>query len=112
MAFRQEIRRIWFRCLRRRSQKAGRMGWDWFEALLERFPLPQPRITHPWAAQSGMTRVHLREEPGAGKPHARICEGESQMAELLDRDREPDGQAAAEQYARDRRYKISMPATK
>ncbi|GLR77450.1 hypothetical protein GCM10007856_01180 [Azospirillum oryzae] len=26
-----------------------------------------------------------REEPGAGKPHARICEGESQMAELLDR---------------------------
>ena len=34
-----------------------------------------------------MTRVHLREEPGAGKPHARICEGESQMAELLDRDR-------------------------
>src|SRR5438105_14549062 len=25
-----------------------------------------------------------REEPGAGKPHARICEGESQMAELLD----------------------------
>ena len=25
-----------------------------------------------------------REEPGAGKPHARICEGESRMAELLD----------------------------
>ncbi len=29
---------------------------------------------------------YLREEPGAGKPHARICEGESQMAELLDHD--------------------------
>ena len=28
--------------------------------------------------------AYLREEPGAGKPHARICEGESQMAELLD----------------------------
>jgi hypothetical protein len=27
---------------------------------------------------------HLREEPYAGKPHVRICEGESQMAELLD----------------------------
>ena len=24
------------------------------------------------------------EEPGAGNPHARICEGESRMAELLD----------------------------
>jgi hypothetical protein len=32
-----------------------------------------------------MTRVTPREEPGAGKPHARICEGESRMAELLDR---------------------------
>ncbi|MER8621671.1 hypothetical protein NKG99_33675, partial [Mesorhizobium sp. M1409] len=27
-----------------------------------------------------------REEPGAGNPPARICEGESRMAELLDRD--------------------------
>lgn len=25
-------------------------------------------------------------EPGAGKPRARICEGESRMAELLDHD--------------------------
>ncbi|SDH40908.1 hypothetical protein SAMN05216338_10091, partial [Bradyrhizobium sp. Rc2d] len=30
------------------------------------------------------TRVYPREEPGAGNPPARICEGESQMAELLD----------------------------
>ena len=29
---------------------------------------------------------YLREEPGAGKPHARICEGKSRMAELLDPD--------------------------
>jgi len=29
---------------------------------------------------------YLREEPGAGKPLARICEGESRMAELLDHD--------------------------
>ncbi|MER8448343.1 hypothetical protein NKH52_35060, partial [Mesorhizobium sp. M1066] len=27
-----------------------------------------------------------REEPGAGNPPARICEGESRMAELLDHD--------------------------
>ncbi len=26
----------------------------------------------------------LQEEPSAGKPHARICEGENRMAELLD----------------------------
>ena len=28
-----------------------------------------------------------REEPYAGKPHVRICEGESRMAELLDHPR-------------------------
>ena len=30
----------------------------------------------------------LQEEPSAGKPHARICEGESRMAELLDHPRQ------------------------
>src|SRR3546814_7550491 len=47
--FHHEVRRIWFNCLKRRSQKNRRMGWDWFEALTARLPLPQPRITHPWA---------------------------------------------------------------
>ena len=47
--FRQEIRRIWFDCLRRRSQKSRRMGWDWFDTLTASLPLPKPRITHPWA---------------------------------------------------------------
>jgi hypothetical protein len=46
--FRQEVRRIWFNCLKRRSQKNRRKGWDWFEALTARLPLPTPRITHPW----------------------------------------------------------------
>src|SRR5438477_865910 len=46
--FRQEVRRIWFNRLRRRSQKNRRRGWDWFEALTACRPLPQPRITHPW----------------------------------------------------------------
>ncbi len=50
--FRQTVRRIWFTCLRRRSQKSRRMGWDVFEALTERFPLPTPRITHPWTART------------------------------------------------------------
>ena len=25
-----------------------RMGWDWFEEVTARLPLPLPRITHPW----------------------------------------------------------------
>jgi hypothetical protein len=46
--FLQEVRRIWFNCLRRRSQKNRRMGWDWFETVTKGLPLPRPRITHPW----------------------------------------------------------------
>jgi hypothetical protein len=51
--FLQEVRRIWFNCLKRRSQKNRRMGWDWFEALTARLPLPAPRITRPWAPRAG-----------------------------------------------------------
>jgi group II intron reverse transcriptase/maturase len=51
-AFHQEIRRIWFRSLRRRSQRARRLTWERFKALLARFPLPRPHITHPWAARA------------------------------------------------------------
>jgi hypothetical protein len=48
-SFLQDVGRIWFNCLKRRSQKNRRMGWDWFEAVTACLPLPQPRITHPWA---------------------------------------------------------------
>jgi len=51
-AFRQEVRRIWFNCLRRRSQKSRRMSWNAFDTLTARFPLPMPRITHPWARRT------------------------------------------------------------
>lgn len=47
-SFRREVRRIWFTCLRRRSQKSRKMWWDEFDALTSRFPLPAPRITRPW----------------------------------------------------------------
>lgn len=47
-AFHGEVRRIWLRCLRRRGQKARCLNWDRFRAMLERFPLPDPKITHPW----------------------------------------------------------------
>jgi RNA-directed DNA polymerase len=50
--FRHEVRRIWFSCLRRRSQKSRRMSWDLFDALTARFALPLPLITHPWTARA------------------------------------------------------------
>jgi len=45
--FFSQVRRIWYCALRRRSQR--RMTWEDFLAVLERFPLPTPRITHPCA---------------------------------------------------------------
>jgi group II intron reverse transcriptase/maturase len=50
--FLRELRRIWFNCLRRRSQKNRRMAWAWFEEVIACLPLPQPRITHPWAPRA------------------------------------------------------------
>jgi group II intron reverse transcriptase/maturase len=50
--FLRQIRRIWLVCLRRRSQKGRRMGWGLFEHLTARFPLPTPRITHPWTPRA------------------------------------------------------------
>jgi RNA-directed DNA polymerase len=47
-AFSDHVRRIWFRALYRRSQR--RLTWEAFETLLNRFPLPRPRITHPRVA--------------------------------------------------------------
>jgi hypothetical protein len=82
-AFRQEMIRIWLTCLRRRSQKSRRMSWQMFGAVLDRFPLPTPvSLTPGRSAQHDAS--YPWEEPGAGNLHARICEGESQMAELLD----------------------------
>lgn len=38
-----EVRRVWYKWLRRRSQQAH-LNWERFQALLKRFPLPRPRI--------------------------------------------------------------------
>jgi len=50
--FLREVRRIWFNCLRRRSQKTRPMPWSWFEQIGACFPLPQPRITYPWTPRA------------------------------------------------------------
>lgn len=76
--FYREVRRIWMRCLRRRSQKSRRMGWSEFETLTARFRLPVPRITSHLGTGTDMTRVYPREEPDAGKPPVRICEGKAE----------------------------------
>jgi RNA-directed DNA polymerase len=44
-AFYRQTRRIWYRALNRRSQR--RFPWKRYVLLLERFPLPIPRISHP-----------------------------------------------------------------
>jgi group II intron reverse transcriptase/maturase len=51
-AFHQQVRLIWFNCLRRRSQKNRRMGWEEFDAMTAHFTLPKPRITRPWTPRS------------------------------------------------------------
>jgi group II intron reverse transcriptase/maturase len=43
--FRNEVRSIWRTWLSRRSQKAF-LSWEAMQRLLERFPLPTPRIVH------------------------------------------------------------------
>lgn len=49
--FRQQLRRIWFTCLKRRSQRSRRASWDWFDAVTARYALPPVRITRSWAEQ-------------------------------------------------------------
>jgi group II intron reverse transcriptase/maturase len=41
----QGVRRLWRKWLARRSW-AGRLSWERFEAIWQRFPLPPPRVVH------------------------------------------------------------------
>jgi group II intron reverse transcriptase/maturase len=49
LRFRRGVERVWRRWLNRRSQRA-RMPWARMRQLLERYPLPQPSIASPRAA--------------------------------------------------------------
>ncbi|MDP3559137.1 MAG: group II intron reverse transcriptase/maturase [Legionellaceae bacterium] len=44
-----EVRRIWLKALRRRSQRK-RMNWSRFELLVDRW-IPEPKIVHPYPEQ-------------------------------------------------------------
>jgi group II intron reverse transcriptase/maturase len=48
------VRRTWFKWLNRRSQKKS-LTWDKFAQILERFPLPRPRIVHSYLRASPTT---------------------------------------------------------
>jgi group II intron reverse transcriptase/maturase len=48
-AFRYHVTQLWFRALRRRSQKDG-MTWDRMAKLAAEW-LPSPRVLHPWPNQ-------------------------------------------------------------
>ncbi len=50
-AFYFQVLKLWYRSLRKRSQRHP-LSWYGFNLLLKRFPLPQPRITHPWVART------------------------------------------------------------
>ena len=45
--FYQLVKRMWFKALKRRSQKS-RLNWNKFGRLLTAFPLPKPTIHQSW----------------------------------------------------------------
>jgi group II intron reverse transcriptase/maturase len=44
--FREEVRKLWRKWLRRRSNAAARKGQEWWDALCQRYPLPPPLAVH------------------------------------------------------------------
>ncbi len=75
LLFRAHITNLWFRTLRRRSQKDS-TTWERIVKLTDEF-LPQPRILHPWP-NARFAVTHPRWAPYAGKPHVRRCAGGAQ----------------------------------
>ena len=71
-AFLWKVRWLWFRSLRRRSQKDG-TTWKRFDRVTA-VRLPKPRILHPWP-QDRFAVKHPRWKPGAVVPHAGFCAG-------------------------------------
>jgi len=72
VAFVDQVKRLWLKALRRRSQKAN-LTWERMTRLAGIW-LPRPRVTHPYPKQRFDVR-HPRQEPSAVVPHARVCAG-------------------------------------
>lgn len=73
--FRLQVGRLWFRTLRRRSQRDD-LSWARMRRHIDRW-LPPARVCHPYPTL-GSWRHSLRQEPDAGNPHVRICGGGAQ----------------------------------
>ena len=71
-AFRSQVLRLWFRALRRRSQRRP-MTWARFLRLVRRW-LPSARILHPHP-NVRFDATHPRWEPYAAILHVRFCAG-------------------------------------
>ncbi len=71
-AFRRQVRWLWWRALRRRSQK-DRTSRATMIRLAKRW-LPKPRIRHLWPEER-FAVTHPRWEPGARIGHAGFCAG-------------------------------------
>jgi len=73
-AFRHAVGRVWFRTLRRRSQK-HRLRWERMHRLIR---LCLPPASLPSVSAATLRRPHPRQEPGAVMPPAGICGGGDQ----------------------------------
>jgi group II intron reverse transcriptase/maturase len=74
-AFREHVKRLWWRALRRRSQR-DKTTLEKCQALADEW-LPKPKILHPWPSKRFAVK-HPGWEPYAGKPHVRFCAGGAQ----------------------------------
>ena len=70
--FRHQLRRHWYKALRRRSQRTS-LDWERMDRLADRW-LPPARILHPWPGARFDAKTQ-GEEPSAVVPHAGICAG-------------------------------------
>ena len=66
------VRKIWYKALKRRSQR-NCLNWNKFGRFLNAV-LPKANILHPWPEQRFDTR-YSRQEPYALVVHVRICAG-------------------------------------
>ena len=73
--FCNQVRWLWLKSLRRRSQKA-RLSWERFIRVVERF-FPPIKVVHP------LQRQNPREEPSALAAHAGIWPGGEALASSL-----------------------------
>jgi len=72
-AFYKQVIRLAYKWANRRSQKQS-FNWRQFQKFLKHNPLPKPKIYHLTYASSS-SKGYITEEPYAGNPHVRFCEG-------------------------------------